>query len=58
MTPTGCSAGSAYAVGIGVGAVGTAALGIVLYCEPATVGRLPPPFTKTRNSGGIECSVT
>jgi hypothetical protein len=58
MTRTGCSVGSAYAVGIGVGAVGTAALGVVLYCEPANAGPLPPPVTKARNSGGIECSVT
>jgi quaternary ammonium compound-resistance protein SugE len=32
--------GTAYAVWVGVGAVGTAALGIVLLGEPATVGRL------------------
>lgn len=32
--------GSAYAVWTGIGAVGTAALGIVLFEEPATVARL------------------
>lgn len=32
--------GTAYAVWVGVGAVGTALLGIVLFAEPATVGRL------------------
>lgn len=32
--------GTAYAVWVGVGAVGTAALGMVLFHEPATVGRL------------------
>jgi len=32
--------GMAYAVWVGVGAVGTAALGMVLFNEPATVGRL------------------
>lgn len=32
--------GTAYAVWVGVGAVGTAALGIVLFDEPATAGRL------------------
>jgi quaternary ammonium compound-resistance protein SugE len=32
--------GTAYAVWVGVGAVGTAALGMVLFGEPATVGRL------------------
>ncbi len=32
--------GTAYAVWVGVGAVGTAALGIVLFGEPATAGRL------------------
>lgn len=32
--------GTAYAVWVGVGAVGTAALGIVLFGEAATVGRL------------------
>ncbi|MCY4745869.1 quaternary ammonium compound efflux SMR transporter SugE [Pelomonas sp. UHG3] len=32
--------GTAYAVWVGVGAVGTAALGMVLFNEPATVGRL------------------
>ncbi len=32
--------GTAYAVWTGIGAVGTAALGIVLLGEPATVGRL------------------
>jgi len=32
--------GTAYAVWVGVGAVGTAILGIVLFAEPATVGRL------------------
>lgn len=32
--------GTAYAVWVGVGAVGTAALGMVLFQEPATVGRL------------------
>jgi quaternary ammonium compound-resistance protein SugE len=32
--------GTAYAVWVGVGAVGTAALGMVLFEEPATVGRL------------------
>ena len=32
--------GTAYAVWTGVGAVGTAALGIVLFGDPATVGRL------------------
>lgn len=32
--------GTAYAVWVGVGAVGTAALGIVLFGEPAHAGRL------------------
>jgi quaternary ammonium compound-resistance protein SugE len=32
--------GTAYAVWVGVGAVGTAALGIVLLGEPANLGRL------------------
>jgi quaternary ammonium compound-resistance protein SugE len=32
--------GTAYAVWVGVGAVGTALLGMVLFGEPATVGRL------------------
>mgnify|MGYP003331967583 CR=1 FL=1 len=32
--------GTAYAVWTGIGAVGTAALGIVLFAEPATVARL------------------
>jgi len=32
--------GTAYAVWVGVGAVGTAILGMVLFAEPATVGRL------------------
>ena len=32
--------GTAYAVWVGVGAVGTAILGIVLFAEPANVGRL------------------
>ena len=32
--------GTAYAVWVGVGAVGTAALGIVLFGEAATAGRL------------------
>jgi len=32
--------GTAYAVWVGVGAVGTAILGIVLFSEPANVGRL------------------
>lgn len=32
--------GIAYAVWVGVGAVGTAILGIVLFAEPATAGRL------------------
>ncbi|NYZ63894.1 quaternary ammonium compound efflux SMR transporter SugE [Luteimonas deserti] len=32
--------GTAYAVWVGVGAVGTAVLGIVLFDEPATVTRL------------------
>jgi quaternary ammonium compound-resistance protein SugE len=32
--------GTAYAVWTGVGAVGTALLGIVLFGDPATVGRL------------------
>jgi quaternary ammonium compound-resistance protein SugE len=32
--------GTSYAVWVGVGAVGTAILGIVLLGEPATVGRL------------------
>ena len=32
--------GTSYAVWVGVGAVGTAALGIVLLGEPATAGRL------------------
>lgn len=32
--------GTAYAVWVGVGAVGTAVLGIVLFAEPASVGRL------------------
>ena len=32
--------GTAYAVWTGIGAVGTVALGIVLFGEPATVGRL------------------
>src|SRR5262245_37803028 len=32
--------GTAYAVWTGIGAVGTALLGIVLFAEPATVGRV------------------
>lgn len=32
--------GTAYAVWVGVGAVGTALLGMVLFKEPATAGRL------------------
>lgn len=32
--------GTAYAVWVGVGAVGTAILGIVLFSEPANIGRL------------------
>lgn len=32
--------GTAYAVWVGVGAVGTALLGIVLFAEPANAGRL------------------
>ena len=32
--------GTAYAVWTGIGAVGTVVLGIVLFSEPATVGRL------------------
>jgi quaternary ammonium compound-resistance protein SugE len=32
--------GTSYAVWVGVGAVGTAILGMVLFAEPATVGRL------------------
>ena len=32
--------GTAYAVWTGIGAVGTAALGIYLFCEPATAARL------------------
>lgn len=32
--------GTAYAVWVGVGAVGTALFGIVLFAEPATAGRL------------------
>jgi quaternary ammonium compound-resistance protein SugE len=32
--------GTSYAVWVGVGAVGTAILGIVLFGEPATAGRL------------------
>ena len=32
--------GTAYAVWVGVGAVGTAILGIVLFTEPANAGRL------------------
>ena len=36
----GLPVGTAYAVWVGVGAVGTAILGIVLLGEPATAGRL------------------
>jgi len=32
--------GTAYAIWVGVGAVGTALLGIVLFDEPANIGRL------------------
>lgn len=32
--------GTAYAVWVGIGAVGTAVLGIVLFAEPANAGRL------------------
>ena len=32
--------GTGYAVWTGIGAVGTAILGIVLFAEPATIGRL------------------
>ncbi|MDI6749450.1 MAG: quaternary ammonium compound efflux SMR transporter SugE [Pseudomonadota bacterium] len=32
--------GTAYAVWVGIGAVGTAILGIVLFAEPASAGRL------------------
>lgn len=36
----GLPVGTAYAVWVGVGAVGTALLGIVLFAEPANAGRL------------------
>jgi quaternary ammonium compound-resistance protein SugE len=32
--------GTAYAVWVGIGAIGTAVLGMVLFAEPATVARL------------------
>ena len=32
--------GTSYAVWVGIGAIGTALLGIVLFAEPATTGRL------------------
>ena len=32
--------GTAYAIWVGIGAVGTAVLGMVLFGEPRTVGRL------------------
>jgi quaternary ammonium compound-resistance protein SugE len=32
--------GTSYAVWVGIGAIGTAILGIVLFAEPATAGRL------------------
>ena len=32
--------GTAYAIWVGVGAVGTAVLGIILFAEPANAGRL------------------
>ena len=32
--------GTSYAVWVGIGAIGTALLGIVLFAEPATAGRL------------------
>jgi quaternary ammonium compound-resistance protein SugE len=32
--------GTSYAVWVGVGAVGTAVLGMVLFAEPVTVGRI------------------
>lgn len=32
--------GTAYAVWVGIGAIGTAILGMVLFTEPATAGRL------------------
>lgn len=32
--------GTSYAVWVGVGAIGTAILGMLLFAEPATVGRL------------------
>lgn len=32
--------GTAYAVWVGIGAVGTAVLGMVLFHEPATAGRI------------------
>jgi quaternary ammonium compound-resistance protein SugE len=32
--------GTSYAIWVGVGAIGTALLGIVLFAEPATAGRL------------------
>lgn len=37
---TGIPVGTAYAIWTGIGAVGTVLLGIVLFGEPATLGRL------------------
>ena len=40
MAMRGLPLGTAYAVWVGIGAVGTAILGIVLFGEPANAGRL------------------
>lgn len=40
MAMKGLPVGTSYAVWVGIGAVGTAILGIVLFAEPATAGRL------------------
>ena len=37
---TGLPAGTAYAVWVGIGAVGTVVLGIILFKEPASAGRI------------------
>ena len=46
--------GTAYAVWTGVGAVGTAALGIVLFGDPATAGRLTCIAMIVAGIGGLK----
>jgi quaternary ammonium compound-resistance protein SugE len=40
LAARGLPIGTAYAVWTGIGAVGTATLGIILFDEPATIGRI------------------